>query len=237
MLSITPRDTSFFGFIEDAAGLLVRAAEAYTKVTGDRDHRSDHVAAIRRLRHDGSHLTRRTLNHLGTTLITPFDREDIYSLVMQIEGVVDEINAAARKLDSHQLNDPTAWLKKQAEVFLSACYGLGAAVPLLRNLRESNGLRSRLAEMHSLEKAGDDINNEAMAELYRTATDPIVVAKWKEVYDMTERAIDRCEVVANTLERIVIKNACWTGGRNGLVEARTTSLAHQGRPREASLDG
>jgi len=31
--------------------------------------------------------------------------------------------------------------------------------------------------------------------------------KWKEIYDITERAIDTCEDVANAIEAIVIKNS------------------------------
>jgi uncharacterized protein len=207
VFSIIPRDMRFFDLFEEAGAILTRAAEAYVKAAEDSDHRSDHVAAIRRLRHDGDEVAHRAFDRLDTTFITPFDREDIYNLMRMIDEVVDEINIAAQRLSAYQITEPTAWLTKQMEVFLKVCYCLGAAVPLLRNLKKPNGFRSHLAEVRSLEHTGDDINNAAMAELYRTSTDPIDVTKWKEIYDLTERAINRCKVVANTLETIVIKNA------------------------------
>ena len=207
MLSIIPRDTRFFDLLEEAGTIVRRAAEAYAQATEDGDHRTSHVAAIQRLERDGSDVAHRTFDRLDTTFITPFDREDIYNLIRLLYEVVNEINTAARRLESHRAAELTSWLHKQSEAFLKACYCVGAAVPLLRNLKRSNGLRSHLAQIRSLESEANDIYHAAMAELWRTTTDPIVAIKWKELYNLAERAIDRCEVVADTIEIIAMKNA------------------------------
>jgi uncharacterized protein len=197
----------FFDLFEEAGTILIRAAEAYVNVTKDYPHRDDHIAEIRRLEGEGDDVAHRTLNRLDTTFITPFDREDIYNLMRLMDDVVDEIDAAAKRLTLYQIAGPTTWLVKQTEVLLLACQCVGAAVPQLRNLKKPDGLRARLAELHSLENAGDEINHAAAAELYSTSTNAIDVLKWKEIYDLTERAIDRCEDIANTLEAIILKNA------------------------------
>jgi uncharacterized protein len=124
-----------------------------------------------------------------------------------MDDVVDEIDAAAKRLTLYQIAQPTPWLIKQTEVLLQACQCVGAAVTQLRNLKKPDGLRSRLLELHSLENAGDEINHAAAAELYCTSSNAIDVLKWKEIYDLTERAIDRCEDIANTIEAIILKNA------------------------------
>jgi len=207
VFSIIPRDMRFFDLFEEAGGILVRAAEAYVSVTTDYPHRADHIAVIRRLERDGDDVAHRTLNRLDTTFITPFDREDIYSLMRLMDDVVDEIDAAAKRLTLYQIAGPTSWLAKQTEVLLQACQCVGSAVGQLRSLKKPDGLRARLAELHSLENAGDEINHAATAELYSTSTNAIDVLKWKEIYDLTERAIDRCEDIANTIEAIILKNA------------------------------
>jgi uncharacterized protein len=207
MFTLIPRDMRFFDLIEEAGAILIRAAEAYAGVARDSHHRSDHMAAIRQLARDGDEVADRMRRRLASTFITPFDREDIYNLIRVIDDIVDEIDAAAKRLAFHEIDEPTAWLTRQTEVFLKACYCVGAAVPLLRNLKEARGLRSRLDEIRSLEDTGDDISNAARAELYCTATNPIDVTRWKEIYDSTERALDRCDAVAHTLETIVLKNA------------------------------
>ncbi len=90
---------------------------------------------------------------------------------------------------------------------LRACQCVGAAVPKLRDLKRIDGLRTHLIELHSLENTGDDINHAATAELYSTCTNAIEVLKWKEIYDLTEKAIDRCEDIANLIEALILKNA------------------------------
>jgi hypothetical protein len=207
VFSIIPRDMRFFDLFEEAAALLIRAAQAYVDLLKDYSRRNNHVAAIRQLERDGDDVTHRTLHRLDTTFITPFDREDIYSLMKLMDDVIDEIDAAAKRLALYDVAQPTPWLAKQTQVLLRSCQCVAAAVPQLRNLKKPDGLRSHLIEIHSLENAGDDINHSATAELYSTSTNAIEVIKWKEIYDLTERAIDRCEDIANLLEAIILKNA------------------------------
>lgn len=207
MFSILPRDTRFFGLFEEGAQLLVRAAEAYVRLLREYDQRTEHVATIRRLEREGDDVTHRALQRLDMTFITPFDREDIYALMKRIDDVIDEIDAAAKRLTLYQIDEPTPWLFKQTDVLLRSCQAVGAAIPKLRNLKRIDGLRALLIDVHALENAGDDINHAATAELYNGGTDPIEAMKWKEIYALTERAIDRCEDIANILEAILLKSA------------------------------
>jgi predicted phosphate transport protein (TIGR00153 family) len=192
---------------EEGAQVLIHAAEAFVNLLKDYPRRTDHVATIRQIERSGDDVTHRTLHKLDTTFITPFDREDIYSLMKLMDDVVDEIDAAAKRLTLYQINQPTPWLIKQTDVLLRACKCVGAAVPKLRDMKRIDGLRSHLIEIHSLENTGDDINHSAAADLYSTSTNAIEVIKWKEIYDLTERAIDRCEDIANLIEAVILKNA------------------------------
>ncbi|MFH0983488.1 MAG: DUF47 family protein [Planctomycetota bacterium] len=207
MFNILPRNTRFFSLFEEAAALIVRAAEAYVALLKDYPHRDEHVAVIRQLEHDGDAIAHRTLDKLDTTFITPFDREDIYTLMKLMDDVIDEIDAAAKRLTLYQIPEPTTWLTQQTDVLLRACRCVAASVPELRHLKKRDVLRSHLVEIHDLENIGDEINHAAAAELYSTSTNAIEVMKWKEIYDLTERAIDRCEDIANILEAIVLKNS------------------------------
>jgi len=207
VFSIIPRDTRFFDLFEEGARVLIRIAETYVRLLKDYPQRTQHVAEIRKLEREGDDVAHRTLIKLDTTFITPFDREDIYSLMKLMDDVVDEIDAAAKRLTLYQIDRPTPWLVKQTDILLRACQCVGAVVPKLRDLKRVDGLRAHLIEIHSLENTGDDINHSATAELYSTSTNAIEVLKWKEIYDLTERAIDRCEDIANLIEALILKNA------------------------------
>jgi uncharacterized protein Yka (UPF0111/DUF47 family) len=207
MLSIIPRDRTFFDLFEKGAGVVVRVAEAYVELARDYAHREDHVARIRQLEHDGDEIAHRTFDHLDPTFITPFDREDIETLILLMDDVIDEIDAAAKRLTLYRIPAPTAALVKQTEVLLKACRLTGQAVGRLRNLKRPNGLHDILVEIHHLENVGDDNNHAALAELFDQGGDPLLVMKWKEIYELTERAIDKCEDIANAIRGIQLKNA------------------------------
>ena len=207
MLSIRPRDKEFFLLFEEAGSVLVRAAEAYNNLVRDYPQRERYVAAIRQLEHDGDDVARRTFHKLDTTFITPFDREDIYSLMKRMDDVVDEIDASAKRLILYRIPEPTSRLAELTDILLRACRCVAAATGELRNLKKPDELRAHLVQIRELENAGDDANHAAAAELYATATNAIDAMKWKEIYDLTERALDRCEDIANVIEAIVLKNS------------------------------
>jgi uncharacterized protein Yka (UPF0111/DUF47 family) len=207
MLSIIPRDRTFFDLFEKAAGIVVHAAETYAQLARDYAQRDDHVARIRQLEHDGDEIAHRTFDHLDQTFVTPFDREDIETLILRMDDVIDEIDAAAKRLVLYRIPAPSPWLIKQTDVLVKACRLTADGVGRLRNLKRPNGLHDVLVEIHHLENVGDDNNHAALAELFDQAGDPLLVMKWKEIYELTERAIDKCEDIANAIRGIQLKNA------------------------------
>lgn len=206
MFALIPRNTAFFDQFEQAAAILNKVAEAYARLTHDYEHRTEHVALIRQLEHESDEIAHRTYDRLDQTFLTPIDREDIVTLTRRMDDVVDEIDAASKRLTLYRIPEPTPWLLKQTDVLVQACRLVGQAVRQLRNLKKLDGLTACLVEIHRLENIGDEHNHAAVAELFDRGGDPLLVMKWKEIYDLTERAVDRCEDIANTIRGIVLKN-------------------------------
>jgi len=206
VFSVIPRDTKFFELFEASATVMIRAAQAYAELGRDYARREEIIQRIRGYEHEGDEVTHRTLDTLDKTFITPFDREDIQRLIVEMDDVVDEIDAAAKRLVLYRIDTPTPWLVKQTEVLGKATALIGQALPKLRNLKKPGQVHEYLVEIHHLENVGDDTNHAAVADLYNHCKDPIYAMKWKEIYDITERAIDTCEDVANTIEGIILKN-------------------------------
>lgn len=206
MFNILSRDTRFFDLLESGATIVVQTAEAYARIAEDYPNRESMVTRIRECEHNGDSVTHRTLKLLDRSFITPFDREDIQSLIKRMDDIIDEIDAAAKRLTLYKISTETPWFAKQTVVLVQATKLIAEAVGQLRNLKNPGRLHQLLVEVHHLENIGDDNNHAAVAELYESGVDPILVMKWKEIYDLTERAIDRCEDVANTIEGIILKN-------------------------------
>lgn len=207
MFSLIPRNDMFFEYFDRAAAVMIRAAEHYVALVTDYERREEHIAHIRQCEHDGDAITNETLDHLDRTFITPFDREDIQALMMRLEDVVDEVDAAAKRLTLFRIVGPTPPLVRQTDILLRACRLVARAVGRLRNLKKPGPLQQELLEIHALENAGDECNHAAVAELFAGGSDALHVMKWKEIHELTERAIDGCEDVANVIREIMLKNA------------------------------
>jgi uncharacterized protein Yka (UPF0111/DUF47 family) len=105
----------------------------------------------------------------------------------------------------YDVRESTPYARQFADVIARMAAQLNELVPMLE--RPGGGVTPRLVEMHSLENEGDDIYHAALGELFRAASDPLTVIKWKDIYEKLEAAIDRCENVANIIESVIIKNA------------------------------
>lgn len=206
VFSLIPQEKGFFDFFEKAAAVAAEAASAYSDVLNDYENRQAHVARIKQLENKGDEIVHGAVEKLNTTFLTPFDREDIQGLMKLMDDVVDDIDSAAKRLMLYRIPEPSKWLFTQVDILVRCTSLIGEAVKRLRNVRSPNGLHDKLVEIHKLENQGDETNHGAVADLYNNCTDAIMVLKWREIYERTERAIDRCEDIADTIESIVLKN-------------------------------
>ena len=206
MFNLLPRDTVFFDLFEriakhiiDSAKHLQRLAKEFPKIDGP-------IELIRKAEHEADDVAHQTLHRLDRTFITPFDREDIHTLVNEMDDIVDEVDALVKRMPLFHITNMPPGFVKQTGVLLAAAEAVAKAVGMLRKTHKLSDLSECLIEIHHQESIGDDNHHAAMSELFAGQTDALEVLKWKELYDYIENAIDGCEDVGNTLERIVLKN-------------------------------
>ena len=203
-LTLIPREERFFDlFAEDAANVLA-AARLFEAMLRTYDAPEQRAAEIRAAEHRGDEISHDIGHRLERTFVTPFDREDIHGLISALDDVLDLIEEAADTFILYRIEAPTAVAVQQAAIVVKQCEQLHDA---LLHLRGFKGLESRWIEVHRLENEGDIIARQAIADLFANGGDPVGIIKWKEIYALLESAIDKCEDVANIIERITIKHA------------------------------
>ena len=74
-----------------------------------------------------------------------------------------------------------------------------------RGLHDGVDAGPHLVEIHRLENEADRIVREAVASLFANGIDPMVVIRWKDIFESLEAAVDACETAANVLEGIALK--------------------------------
>lgn len=206
MFSLLPKDTVFYDLFEGLATHAVSCAGHLHKLAAGFPGAMEEVHRIRQEEHDADQLTHQALERLDRTFITPFDREDIHALVGELDSIVDNINALAKRLASYHVKTLEPAFVKQAEILMSATVALAEAVKMLRTSRKLTDLQGKIIEVHRLENVGDDNHLAAISKLFEPGTDPLHVIKWKEFFQFMETAIDGCEDATNVIERIILKN-------------------------------
>lgn len=206
MFNLMPRDTVFFDLFEGMARHCVVVAGHLHTLSLTFPNWSDSLTRIREEEHAADELAHAALDRLDRTFITPFDREDIHTLVGGLDDIIDGVDALAKRFPLFHVTAMEPAFVKQAENLIGATKALEHAVKLLRKSRKLSDLSDSLIAIHHQESLGDDVHHAAISHLYQGDVAPLEVLKWKELYDLVEEAIDGCEDVGNTLERIVLKN-------------------------------
>jgi predicted phosphate transport protein (TIGR00153 family) len=202
---LVPKDRLYFDLFEEASGNIVRAADLLDQLLRSfPDRREELTRDILICEQEGDRITHDIIRRLNETFVTPVDREDILALASALDDIVDYTEEAADYLGLYKIEAPMEQAQRLAHVLLQAARGIAEAMPRLRNFDD---ISHYTVEINRLENDGDRITREAMASLFDNGIDPMVVIRWKDIYERLENAIDATEKVANILEGIVIKNA------------------------------
>jgi len=202
---LVSRDRRYFDLFEEAGGNIVRAADLLDQLLRSfPDRREELTRDILICEQEGDRITHDIIRRLNETFVTPIDREDIYALASALDDIVDYTEEAADYLGLYKIEAPMEQAQRLAHVLLQASRSIAEAMPRLRSFED---ISHYTVEINRLENDGDRITREAMASLFDNGIDPMVVIRWKDIYERLENAIDATEHVANILEGIVIKNS------------------------------
>ena len=197
-------DREFFDLFERAGANIVHAAELLDEMLASYPESADLAGEIRAAEHEGDHITHDVIKRLNQTFVTPIDREDILHLTSALDDIVDYIEEVADYLGLYKIEAPMSQAQRLAGVLRDATRQLATAIPLIRDFKNISG---QMVEVHRLENEGDRLVREAIASLFESGIDPMVVIRWKDIFERLENAIDSTERAAFILEGIVIKNA------------------------------
>src|SRR6476661_11198 len=200
-LSLAPRDREFFDLFEEAGGNILRAADLLDQMLRSYpDRGADLARDILICEQDGDRITHDIIRRLNQTFVTPIDREDIYQLASALDDVVDYIEEVADFLGLYKIEAPMDQAQAMSRVLLDAARQVDQA---MRRMRGFGDIHHFTIEINRLENEGDRLVRESLAALFQEGIDPIVVIRWKDIYERLEAGIDSTETVAN----IVIKNS------------------------------
>jgi len=207
MFNLIPKEVRFFDYFEQQSQHIIRAGALLHEMVHHFADARAKAHAIKEVEHQGDHTTHEIIKKLNTTFITPIDRDDIHRLITRMDDVMDYVESASERIALYELREMTEEVRELAAVLVRATEAIARSIGGLRDLKNTRGILEHCIEVNRLENEGDEILRNALAGLFREAKDPLLVLKWKEVYEALENATDRCEDVANIIEGVVLEHA------------------------------
>ncbi len=208
--ALLPKQGSFFEQFEAHAALTVTAADALGRLLQGGADMPLHCQEIFDRENDADDIIRDVLVDVRKTLITPFDRTAITSLIGAMDDAIDQMNQTAKAITLYELKTFEPQMRDMAGIIVEAARITADAMPLLRDVgRNAARLHSLTERIVKLEGHADEIHDSGLKTLFKATgdTSPMAFIIGREVYSHLEKITDRFEDVANEIQGLVLDHA------------------------------
>ena len=204
---LLPKDRKFFPLFNDAADNLVLASELLIKLIRENDFakREEYIRQIKEAEHKGDDITRNLLDELNGTFITPFDREDIHTLISTMDDVVDYIHTTSTRIHFYKLPAFPQEFVAIADCIHSANKEIQFVLRSVKNVSDFIKFKDSCDKIDAYESEVDYLYQEYLSNLFELETNAINLIKKRDILASLEKAIDKCDDVANVFSSIIIK--------------------------------
>ena len=197
-----PADREFFDLFEEAGTNTVRAADLLDQLLRGWPENKELGREILICEQEGDRITHDLIRKANNTFVTPIEREDILTLASGLDDIVDFTEEAADYLALYKIEAPMEQAQRLSHVLLQCTRQIAEAMPQLRGFRDISHF---VVEINRLENDGDRVVREAVASLFEGGIDPMVVIRWKDIYERLEEGIDAAAHVGRTLGGILTR--------------------------------
>ncbi len=200
----TRDDIELLELFEQSGRNVQRASALLRDLFSDYPERPELATEVLACEHEGDRIAHEILSRLAERGAAEFDAADVHALAGALDDIVDHAEEAADQLGLYGVEAPMEQAQQMAEILVGTA---DLVADSLRGLRDGEEVAQQLVEIHRRENEADRIVRAAVASLFATGIDPMMVIRWKDIYDTLESAVDACETVANVLEGITLKRA------------------------------
>ncbi|MGZ4779546.1 MAG: DUF47 domain-containing protein [Thermoanaerobaculia bacterium] len=201
---LIPREEKFYSDFMAMADQLRAGARMLEEMFASDPPIHEKAHEIKDVEHKCDFLAHEIIQRLNKTFVTPIDREDIHAMARTLDDVIDAIDDAAALVPLYRINTMRSGARELAAVITAQTEQVRLAVEALETRKR---VLEYAVEINRLENEADRLHKRAVGQLFDEERDPILVMKWKEIFDLLENATDRSEDVANLLENIVVKHS------------------------------
>ncbi len=201
----------YFKMMEDQAGKCVEASDLLTEIFREYNYadipsKKDAMHAIEnqadKARYD-------IIGKLYGEFITPIDQEDILRLVQLIDDITDAIDEVVMQCYMYYITELPEFSYEFASIINECVNHLWDAIKEFRGFKKPEKIRENIARVNDAETKADVLYAKAIHEMFRVKSKippAEVLFVSKIMYDSLENCCDLCEIAADVIEQIIIKN-------------------------------
>ena len=206
----TPKEPKFFPLLKQLSEILSASSSILVESLrhDSPTERANYYKLIKDKEREGDKLTHLIFDELGTTFITPFDREDIHDLASSIDDVIDGINSSAKRITTYNPRPISDSGKELSLLIQQEAHYIRKAMDELETFRKKpTTLRDYCTKLHDIENQADDVYELFITKLFEEEKDSIELIKIKEIMHELEKTTDAAEHVGKILRNLIVKYA------------------------------
>lgn len=207
ILQFFPKKVDFFALFEKQVAQAVEAAKYFRAITEQGTFGETEVTTIHTIEQRADDAAHAIINELNKAFITPFDREDIHNLAIELDDISDMLYTIVSRLKVYKISGINPNLVKFAQVIEESVLAVEKAIRGMHDLKHLNAVAETCMEINRLENIGDAMRDDMLTDLFEHEKDFIAVIKWKEIYQEAETVLDICEDVAHRVQSLLLKQA------------------------------
>ena len=188
---------------EEEAEVLVEAIENFTAT----EDMHPVLAKAHEIEHRGDEVNHVILTHVATDFIAPIERGDIIELAQDLDDVIDMIEGTIQRLYMFDVQAIEPRAVEFAHIIRKSVKALRKSMGTFRDFKKVKKIRTMVEDVNDLEEQADALYIETIRDLYvDAASDPVRLGQWSRLFERLEGTVDACEVVADTMSNITLKN-------------------------------
>lgn len=208
MKFLLPKEPAFQENFQEMTAYLSEVTGVFKELVGRFNDFDAFWQKAKEIEHRADAVTHRVVSLLNQSFITPFDREDIYQLISDLDDVVDLVENTLHNIYLYDVPEKKPFMDEFAVLVDKASGALAALVKeTFKHQKYTDSIRKLICEIHDLEDEGDIVYHRELRNLFKEEKDPIAVIKWKDILGTLERIMDVCQKTSNTIEAIVVKGS------------------------------
>lgn len=206
VIRLKPREEKFFDLFNESADLVCKAAKILEGIMISPETLPDRMEELNKVEHEADDVTTSIIDRINKNLITPMDREDIYTIAQGLDDIIDVVQGSADRMQLYRAGQPSAGARELVRLTVVSTAEIRNCFALLRKMRSNREeILQSVTRINQLESEGDKVYRQEVARLFEEEKDPIAVIKWKEILEHLEESLDLCEDVGDLLKGAMLK--------------------------------